>query len=361
MPLATTPGSQGASTDTAAGGRWSGHDAATTSSSSSTALSAPGAGQTHARPLPTLPVAQRRSAGAPVPAAAGQAGHAPAREATADRAAAATVRPTLGANPLRPAAPAGRDGTSGGHAGASAGSADAPVAARWAADTVLPATVRSLPEPASSGTSGEAVPLQRLSEPNGSAADSPLAQAPVPMREIVFPALGAPGTASFPPTSSGGPTLPAGFTGGAGPIPAQGHVQRQLPGSAAPGPLRSMAGGMQGETGDPSRELPLSRPARAGTARHSDPVTTSQVQRLVTAAAAGAAPGPTTSAPVAQRSVVFNEMETSVSTSGGSTPDPVTNEDLDRLARDLFGRIRNRLRTEVILEREAKGLSFDSF
>ena len=35
--------------------------------------------------------------------------------------------------------------------------------------------------------------------------------------------------------------------------------------------------------------------------------------------------------------------------------------ELDELAKALFGRIRTHLRTEVIHEREAKGLTFDAF
>jgi hypothetical protein len=45
-------------------------------------------------------------------------------------------------------------------------------------------------------------------------------------------------------------------------------------------------------------------------------------------------------------------------------PDPTggaehSDEELDELARSLFGRLRNRLRNEYIYEREAKGLTFD--
>jgi hypothetical protein len=36
-----------------------------------------------------------------------------------------------------------------------------------------------------------------------------------------------------------------------------------------------------------------------------------------------------------------------------------SDEELDELARSLFGRFRNRLRNEYIYEREAKGLTFD--
>jgi hypothetical protein len=50
----------------------------------------------------------------------------------------------------------------------------------------------------------------------------------------------------------------------------------------------------------------------------------------------------------------------------GSAPEAPAQEghsetELDELAKAIFGRIRNRLRTEVIHEREAKGLTFDSF
>lgn len=36
-----------------------------------------------------------------------------------------------------------------------------------------------------------------------------------------------------------------------------------------------------------------------------------------------------------------------------------SDDELDELARSLFGRIRNHLRSEYIYEREAKGLTFD--
>ena len=51
----------------------------------------------------------------------------------------------------------------------------------------------------------------------------------------------------------------------------------------------------------------------------------------------------------------------------GAAPDPGgpadghTDTELDELARALFGRIRTHLRSEVIHEREAKGLTFDAF
>jgi hypothetical protein len=38
-----------------------------------------------------------------------------------------------------------------------------------------------------------------------------------------------------------------------------------------------------------------------------------------------------------------------------------SDRELDELAKALFGRIRTQLKSEVIHEREAKGLSFDAF
>jgi len=38
-----------------------------------------------------------------------------------------------------------------------------------------------------------------------------------------------------------------------------------------------------------------------------------------------------------------------------------SDEELDQLARQLFGRISSHLRSEVIHDREAKGLTFDAF
>jgi hypothetical protein len=43
---------------------------------------------------------------------------------------------------------------------------------------------------------------------------------------------------------------------------------------------------------------------------------------------------------------------------GGGTR---SDKELDELAQALFGRFRTRLRTEVIHEREARGLGFDAF
>jgi hypothetical protein len=70
-------------------------------------------------------------------------------------------------------------------------------------------------------------------------------------------------------------------------------------------------------------------------------------------AAAAALPG-ITATPVVQR------VDGAAPDPGGA-PGGHSDTELDELARALFGRIRTHLRSEVIHEREAKGLSFDSF
>jgi hypothetical protein len=67
--------------------------------------------------------------------------------------------------------------------------------------------------------------------------------------------------------------------------------------------------------------------------------------------------GPTfgpTATPIVQR--IDGSPPPASNASGGSER---SDEELDELARSLFGRFRNRLRSEYIYEREAKGLTFD--
>ena len=77
--------------------------------------------------------------------------------------------------------------------------------------------------------------------------------------------------------------------------------------------------------------------------------------------ASPAGPAPTPAAPVLAPTAtpVIQRVDTSAppppSKSGGERSD----DELDELARALFGRFRNRLRSEYIYEREAKGLTFD--
>jgi hypothetical protein len=85
-----------------------------------------------------------------------------------------------------------------------------------------------------------------------------------------------------------------------------------------------------------------------------EPLAPPVVQASTQGAAATAAPvlGPTAT-PIIQRI-------------DGSAPTPPASDDgksdreLDELARAIFGRLRTRLRSEYIFEREAKGLTFDN-
>ena len=255
------------------------------------------------------------------------------------------VRPTVGANPLRPrvAAPST---TAGASPATSSAEPDAPapaaVAARWSSAGDLPATVSELPVQASGD---QPVALQRLAaSPAPAAATAP---SPPPMREIVFP---APGTASIPLTG-----LPTAMDF------APPFVQRaaESPGVAAPSAAT---------TSRPA--LALARPpAPAAPSLVEASVPGPSVRRL--------APGASGSAPVVQTSradasplpqltvtpiVQREDSSTPTPTVSTAAPDLQRSEkELDQLAQDLFGRFRTRLRSEVIQEREARGLGFDAF
>jgi hypothetical protein len=73
------------------------------------------------------------------------------------------------------------------------------------------------------------------------------------------------------------------------------------------------------------------------------------------AASAGPAGMTITATPVVQRADAPSAPTAEPGRQGQS------DAELDELASKLFGRIRSRLRTEVIHEREAKGLTFDAF
>jgi hypothetical protein len=88
----------------------------------------------------------------------------------------------------------------------------------------------------------------------------------------------------------------------------------------------------------------------------------------VTAAAPSVQLSPAVAAPAAPP-VFAPAVTTVVQRVDGAAPSPTaasgdaghSDTELDELARALFGRIRTHLRTEVIHEREARGLTFDAF
>jgi hypothetical protein len=222
----------------------------------------------------------------------------------------------------------------------------APVAARWSGGGDLPTTVEALP-PAPLGDGP--VPLQRLASVSGVQAASG-APAPGGPREIVFPprdglgaattgrpglagaALAGTGAAGAPPNGAA-PTLP-GFAA----APASGAAQPPaMTLHHAPTPVQALAAAapapapvMQRIVAEPP--APVVQTSRPGATALPGISATPVVQRVD-----GAAPDP------------------------GGAPGGHSDTELDELARALFGRMRNHLRSEVIHEREAKGLSFDAF
>ncbi len=327
-----------------------------------------------ARPLPTLPVVSRRSAAESTPAfpttAVGAPGTSPATAAAPPsaggsgpvmpsaelprpaplggarpvRAAApvqrAVPRDTTGAHPLRPAIaplvpvtpPAGAAST----ASPDGPAADAPVTARWAPAPSLPALITAVP-PADASVAAA----------SPAAARSATAAAPgaPPANEIVFPprepASELPGWASAP-------------------VAPPFEVQR-----SAAGPSRAAAA-------DPGLSLARPRPAFTPAAQGGPAVAWSQAASapqpvgIVAGPAASGAPvvqasRATGASPLAVTATPVVQRVDGAAPSAPSAPAERSEAELDELARSLFGRIRNQLRTDVLHDREARGLPFDAF
>jgi translation initiation factor IF-2 len=339
------------------------------------------------RPLPVLPVSRLaagsgshapahaghdhagapRTSGGPLPIARSAAGAAaPVRRPE-------TTVPTLGSRPLRPSVSIARG------AGAEAGGAPspalpAPVSARWSGGDELPATVQALP-PAPPG--GDPVPLQRLAAGSGAAnvsgagASGGVAGPGAPgraTREIVFPTRDG-----LAPGADGTSGTAGAATGSRGTTPAPGApafrvapVQRSAAGAepALPGFAAAPASGV---SRPPAMTLHHAAAPAPVYVTQAAPAQAPALQRIVADPPAAAPivgasrPGGTggglpgiTATPVVQR------IDGAAPDPGGA-PGGHSDTELDELARALFGRIRTHLRSEVIHEREAKGLSFDAF
>jgi len=296
----------------------------------------------HAHPTGSPPRGPLAGTGAASAAAAssGSAGGAPARAGV----------PTLGSRPLRPSVTAQRaTGTDAGAGRSAAGSAAAaghaalpsPVAARWSTGGELPATVEALPP---AFTADESVPLQRL------AAEAPAPAASAP-REIVFPSRAG---------LTSGPGVPA-FAGAP-------PVQRSAAAGAEPAPVGFAAAPASTSSRPPAMTLHhTSAPAPAPAYATPPPAAPAPaLQRIVADPAPAAAPVGA-SRPVGAGSPLAVTATPVVQRVEGTAPEPGggptghSDTELDELARAIFGRIRTHLRSEVIHEREAKGLSFDAF
>ncbi|HEY6569130.1 MAG TPA: hypothetical protein VIZ22_02520 [Candidatus Limnocylindrales bacterium] len=307
------------------------------------------------RPLPVLTVARQRrdasTSGPTTPASPTSVARAtPTTGAPTVSRSASTVLPTVGVRPLRPSvgasATVGPDRPAAGTAGAAATNADAPapVLARWDSGDALPATVTSL---SASPTADRVLPVQLSAiqdAPAGAAMQRPSTPAP---REIVFPA----------PDFGGQPTV--GDAGG-WPVPTTLPAQpaTTAPRPASPARPASTPLSLARTVAAAPTPAPAPTPAAAMpvVARIvADPASPGAPPVVQTSSAGGGIPVATfTATPIVQREEA---------PAPGATPERAGRSDreLDELAKQLFGRIRGQLKAEVIHEREAKGLTFDSF
>ena len=171
------------------------------------------------------------------------------------------------------------------------------------------------------------------------------------MREITFP---PPGTARIP-------LIPSSALADAGPMP----VQR----SAAASPSRA------GSPAAAHAPLALARPAAAvaAPAYVEGNVPGPSIRRAVPGSiTAGPEPGRPDLAVLVGSSSALPEFTVKPvvqrEPAQAAAPAPAdggdagaSDKELDQLAQQLFGRLRTRLRAEVIQEREARGLGFDAF
>jgi hypothetical protein len=304
---------------------------------------------TPARPLPVLPVArQHRDAATPstVPATASNT-PAVTTGSPAGTRTPATVVPTLGARPLRPTTSSSgavaQRSTTGDDGGGNPDDAPLPVAARWDTGDALPATITSIPAGPDDRPGGMPVQLSPIA---GAAPAAAAPSAAPATREIVFPAPGLDLQGGGPAWSTAAPATPV------API-----APSRAPGAASPArtasPLnlaRSVA------PAAPSPDAPAAVPNAPVVARIvADPSTPGAPPTVQTSPNGTGIPVATITATPVQRAAEEPQ---------GQEPEPDgarSDKELDELARDLFGRIRTQLRTEVIHEREAKGLTFDAF
>jgi hypothetical protein len=245
--------------------------------------------------------------------------------------------------------------------------ATASVAARWDTSGELPDTITELPgrhattalpvqlSPVATDQTGPAG--QASAAGQGGAAG--IADLPGGRREITFP----------PPDA--GPTGPTGpsFTPGAPPAAQRLAAVPGTPARTAVASTPPRSAGARGPAPARAQEPPLTLARAVVAAPPPAPAPApAPVNRIVADAPApapavqasrpaGGAPPAIAATPIVQR--VDGAAPPADGDQRGGQAHSET--ELDELARALFGRIRTHLRTEVIHEREAKGLTFDAF
>lgn len=284
--------------------------------------------------LPQLPVARSRSgAGSASPAAARasvQASASPARP---------EIRPIAGGNPIHTSIPLQRDAADdsedepGGDASlpspwwGSGDSAVRPGATGLGVDAGVTSIQRSraddpaVPFLSSFGAPAGRTPVQHIAGP-GARSRLPALELPHPAGQARAAGADPDGgrrTLSFPAAASGAPSV-------------QTSVMRASP--------------------------PLSAGLRS--AGPSDTVQRAGTVDLGPAAATPATPAGPAATPAAPAMTAGAEAEAGSAGPAGPESAGRSEKDLDELAQALFGRIRGRLRSDLIYDREAKGLTFDN-
>ncbi len=309
------------------------------------------------RPLPVLPVVRQRqdtahaefATSAASPSGARRSTPAsptsPATQPTVARQT-ASVLPTVGARPLRPAVtstqavPSAAAPSPGGAAGTGAGP-DAPsaVPARWDTGDALPPTVTSLPAPT-------------RAEP-----DLPVQLSPV--GAATRPAAGPQGADGareilFPPRDGTGGEGPAWSSGGFPAAPAAAPAAQAASGSSRSAPL-TLARSVVAAPAQAQPAAPALANAPVVARIVADPASPGAPPVVQALPSGGGIPVATfTATPIVQREEA--PASTAAQPSNGRSE-----RELDELAKALFGRFRMQIKSEVIHEREAKGLGFDAF
>jgi hypothetical protein len=257
----------------------------------------------------------------------------------------------------------------GAHEAAQQAASAATVAARWDTAGELPDTITELPGRAA----WTAMPVQL--SPVAADQPGPAGQASVAGQAGAAGIVDLPGgrrEIRFPPPDGGptGPTRP-GLTPGAppaaqrlasGPMAAARTAVAGTPGSAG------ARDGARGPAAARAHEPPLTLARSVVAAPVPAPVTAPEPVNRIVADAPAPAPAVQASRPaggaaaISATPIVQRVDSAAPPAEGGQRGGQAHSEtELDELAKALFGRIRTHLRTEVIHEREAKGLTFDAF
>lgn len=303
--------------------------------SAGTAAAAPA----HLADLPYLRVARQSSGGTQASAAASAA----VSVQTSAAPSGPVIRPIAGANPIRTSIAIQRDEADDVE---DAGDDDAAMPSPWWGASDAPARASGKATPSSDAL---APSIQRSSDAVAAFTGGPSAASSRQAGQAQVPSLGRSSVQriSSPAGRPGLPALPkpqgAGAASRTGSSPDSGGFSSQLPGS--------------GVNSAPSVQTSLARtsaPLAAGITSQGPTVVQREggnvaihTQEPTPAAAGGAGPaaGAGPSGPVGP---------------AGSGSSGRSEKDLDELAQALFGRIRGRLRSDLIYDREAKGLTFDN-